>query len=173
MLQLILLLLSSGDMNGCHKHLGPGHDVDPAMASCCQRDLAEQAQASKILRKLQTADPSVVRTNFSSAVLGDPSHSDQQQVSDILSEDEAGHAPDPVGRKLLGHDISTSLENLLCIAELQHLRDMRLRQLRQESQQKLNLESQGHGSITESTLTDCEVLPLLSAFQMELSELSS
>lgn len=87
-------------MPGCPEDLRPGHDADPAMASCCQRDLAEQAQASKILQKLQTADPSVVRTDLSSAVLGAPSCSDQQEVSDIMSEDEAGHAAEFVGKNL-------------------------------------------------------------------------
>ena len=68
-------------------------DHDPTLASCCQRDLAQQAQNRKHLYRLQAADCSTARSNMSAAVLATPNSSDQplsEEFSDISSEDEAG-----------------------------------------------------------------------------------
>lgn len=42
-------------------------------------------------------------------------------------------------------------------AELQHFRDLRLRQLKQETQQRSTLESQRHSVLTEVQLSQCQV----------------
>ena len=42
---------------------------------------------------------------------------------------------------------------LNCFAELQHFRAMRLQQMKQEQQQRMSLESQGHGVLTEVSQT--------------------
>ena len=77
-------------------HHEPDHDPthDPTLASCCQRDLAQQAQNRKHLQRLQAADRSTFRTDMTAAVLATPIESDlqplSQQFSDLPSEDEAG-----------------------------------------------------------------------------------
>ena len=59
-------------MSSCqeHKHGHDGHD--PTMDSCCERDLAEQAQAQRHLERLRAVDPSTTRSSMSAAVLGTP-----------------------------------------------------------------------------------------------------
>ncbi len=42
------------------------------MDSCCERDLAEQAQARVHLKRLQAVDPSTARSGMAAAVLGTP-----------------------------------------------------------------------------------------------------
>ena len=72
-------------------HHEPDHD--PTLASCCQRDLAQQAQNRKHLQRLQATDCSTVRTDMTAAVLATPTESDpkphSQEFSDLPSEDEA------------------------------------------------------------------------------------
>ena len=77
-------------MNTCARHHHePDHD--PTLASCCQRDLAQQAQDRKCLQRLQAADRSNVRTEMFAAVLATPNDSDSQPgSSDLSCEDEAG-----------------------------------------------------------------------------------
>ncbi|KAL3139563.1 hypothetical protein ABBQ38_003883 [Trebouxia sp. C0009 RCD-2024] len=108
---------------------------DPTLASCCQRDLAQQAQDWKCLQQLQAADRSTVRTDMTTAVLATPSVSAQQAASHASSE------------------TSSDTE-----AELQHFRDMRLQQLKQAKQQTHLLESQGHGVLTEVSQAHCQAL---------------
>lgn len=73
-------------------HHEPDHD--PTLASCCQRDLAQQAQDIRCLQRLQATDRSTVRTDMTAAVLAAPNYSDPQspaqEFSDLSSEDEAG-----------------------------------------------------------------------------------
>ena len=128
-------------------------DHDPTMASCCQRDLAQQAQDRKCLQRLQAADRSTVRADMTAAVLS--THNDShppppsQESFDLSSEGEAGET------HTCDHGVLEPMENAqICqllewFAELQHFRIMRLQQLKQEQQQKTALESQGHGVLIE------------------------
>ena len=60
---------------------------DPTLASCCQRDLAQQARDWKCLQRLQAADCSTVRTDMTAAaVLATPNVPDQQALSDASSD---------------------------------------------------------------------------------------
>lgn len=71
---------------------------DPTLASCCQRDLAQQAQDRKHLQRLQAADRSTVRADMTAAVLATPNHSDHnassEASSDLSAENEAGDTHD-------------------------------------------------------------------------------
>ena len=77
-----------------HKH---GHDRhDPTMDSCCERELAEQAQARVHLMRLQAVDPSTARFGMAAAVLGTPtvsvsSHEEWDSMEESTEED-AGEA---------------------------------------------------------------------------------
>ena len=75
-------------------HHEPDHD--PTLASCCQRDLAQQAHDWKRLQRLQAADCSTIRTDMTATILATPNRIDpqppSQESSDFSSEDEAGEA---------------------------------------------------------------------------------
>jgi hypothetical protein len=63
------------------------------MDSCCERDLAEQAQARVHLKRLQAVDPSTARFGMTAAVLGirvsSPEERDSMEES---TEEDAGEA---------------------------------------------------------------------------------
>lgn len=80
-----LLLLISRAMSHCVEQYQEA-EHDPTLASCCQRDLAQQAQDWKCLQRLQAADRSTVRTDMTTAVLATPSVSAQQTPSHASSE---------------------------------------------------------------------------------------
>ncbi len=66
------------------------------MDSCCERDLAEQAQARVHLKRLQAVDPSTARFGMTAAVLGTPtvsvsSHEERDSMEESTEED-AGEA---------------------------------------------------------------------------------
>ncbi len=66
------------------------------MDSCCERDLAEQAQARVHLKRLQAVDPSTARSSMAAAVLGTPtvsvsSHEEWDSIEESTEED-AGEA---------------------------------------------------------------------------------
>ena len=63
------------------------------MDSCCERDLAEQAQARVRLKRLQAVDPSTARSGMAAAVLGTPTVnvSSQKEWNSMEStEEDAG-----------------------------------------------------------------------------------
>lgn len=62
------------------------------MDSCCERDLAEQAQARVHLMRLQAVDPSTARSGMAAAVLGTPtvnvsSHKEWNSMEESTEED--------------------------------------------------------------------------------------
>jgi len=59
-------------MSTCQQHQHGHGRHDPTMDSCCERDLAEQAQARVHLKRLQAVDPSTARSGMAAAVLGTP-----------------------------------------------------------------------------------------------------
>ena len=78
-----------------HKHEHGRHDL--TMDSCCERDLAEQAQARVHLKRLQAVDPSTARSGMAAAVLGTPtvnvmtsSHEERKSMEESTEEDAGG-----------------------------------------------------------------------------------
>ncbi len=64
------------------------------MDSCCERDLAEQAQARVHLKRLQAVDPSTARLGLAAAVLGTPTISvsshEEWNSTEQSTEEDAG-----------------------------------------------------------------------------------
>ncbi len=66
------------------------------MGSCCERDLAEQAQARVHLKRLQAVDPSTARSGMAAAVLGTPmvnvttSSQEEWKSMEESTEEDAG-----------------------------------------------------------------------------------
>lgn len=83
-------------MSTCQQHKHGHGRHDPTMDSCCERDLAEQAQARVHLKRLQAVDPSTARFGMTAAVLGTPtvsvsSHEERDSMEESTEED-AGEA---------------------------------------------------------------------------------
>lgn len=64
------------------------------MDSCCERDLAEQAQAWVHLKRLQAVDPSTARSGMAAAVLATPTVSvsshEEWNFKEESTEEDAG-----------------------------------------------------------------------------------
>ena len=65
-------------------------EFDVTMASCCQRDLAQQAQARLHLKRLKAVDPSTRRADLTSAVLATPVGCDETQEAADSTQTDAG-----------------------------------------------------------------------------------
>ncbi len=83
-------------MSTCQQHKHGHGRHDPTMDSCCERDLAEQAQARVHLKRLQAVDPSTARFGMTAAVLGTPtvrvSSPEERDSMEESTEEDAGEA---------------------------------------------------------------------------------
>ncbi len=81
-------------MSTCQQHQHGHGRHDPTMDSCCERDLAEQAQARVHLKRLQAVDPSTARSGMAVAVLGTPTVSvssrEEWNFKEESTEEDAG-----------------------------------------------------------------------------------
>ena len=85
-------------MSCCNEHGRENEDgQDPTMASCCERDLAEQAKARIHLMRLRAVVPSNARAGVTAAVLGTPEISpdcqeDSWESLKCTAEEDVGKA---------------------------------------------------------------------------------
>ncbi len=99
-------------MNSCDEqhHMHGRHD--PTLDSCCERDLAQQAQARLHLKRLEAVDPSTARAGMTAAVLGVPmiTSNCQEEAWEPLedsSDNDAGKTSYTLDHVPITADIST------------------------------------------------------------------
>ncbi|KAJ9522593.1 hypothetical protein QJQ45_019656 [Haematococcus lacustris] len=112
---------------------------DPAMSSCCLRDLEQQRKSESLRKRLSAVDVSTHRQRVLANILHEP-------TKPALSPDEAAQSDD-------SSDGGSQDEE-----ELSDIRMRRLQQLKQEAQQRTSGQRQGYGAlkqVPDSELLEC------------------